>query len=122
MLVLSARQCPRCVLRFGSSSELEQHLRLDHRPAVPQSESEPSMSSAKSDAAPAETDTGTSTESTVAANRRHVDEAIIVAALIVFIAVVSWHVAAFVSVGMVAAVAVHASYRSAGRNGVDPEA
>jgi len=49
----------------------------------------------------------------VAANRRYVDEAIIVAALIVFIAVVSWHVAAFVSVGMVAGVAVHASYKSA---------
>jgi hypothetical protein len=35
MPVLTARQCPLCVLRFGSSSELEQHLRLDH-PAAPE--------------------------------------------------------------------------------------
>jgi hypothetical protein len=32
MSVLGVRQCPRCVLRFGSSSELRQHLAADHRP------------------------------------------------------------------------------------------
>lgn len=33
MPMLGIRQCPRCVLRFGSSSELQQHLAADHRPA-----------------------------------------------------------------------------------------
>jgi hypothetical protein len=29
------RQCPRCELRFTSSSELEDHLSTDHRPSPP---------------------------------------------------------------------------------------
>lgn len=32
MTTMHIRQCPRCVLRFTSSSELEDHLRNDHRP------------------------------------------------------------------------------------------
>jgi|SRR6185312_793700 hypothetical protein len=32
MTTMHIRQCPRCVLRFTSSSELEDHLTNDHRP------------------------------------------------------------------------------------------
>jgi len=105
MPVLTARQCPQCDLRFASSSELDQHVRLDHRPAprpaspvmspepAPQLEDRPATEAAQE-------------------TSRLVVRAIISTALLTFVAVVSWHVAALLSVALIAAVAAHASVKS----------
>lgn len=109
MQALPVRQCPRCVLRFGSSSELEQHLRLDHPPAPRPPEPLPTVAEP-----PGETDEHASAESSPATHR--VVEAVIAVALIALIAVFSWHVAALVSIALVAAVAVRASARAGSEN------
>ena len=106
MLLLHTRQCPRCVLRFGSSSELDEHLRLDHRPAARRAQPQPSEPEP-----PAQTDEQPPTRSAVA-TQRFVVEAIVTAALIAFIAIASWHAAALFSVGLVAALAVRASLKA----------
>lgn len=98
MYTLPVSQCPKCVLRFGSSSERDQHLREDHRPSQlvrprpavspPQKTREP--------AAPARRDM-----------RLHpyAVRGIIAAAILAFVAALSWQVAALLTLFLVAGVA-----------------
>lgn len=108
MPALAIRQCPRCVLRFGTSSELDQHLRLDHRSAR-RRESPASVPEVHDDSG------RSMTTERPARPRRSVLGVVVVAALVAFLAVVSWHVAALVSAGLAVALAVHASLGRTGR-------
>jgi len=106
MHVLTARQCPLCVLRFGSSSELDQHLRLDHQSPGKQPERNRGMAEpqeARERSAP--------TEPTPLASG-FVVAAILAGALIAFVAAISWHIAALMSLGLAAAAAVRAATRT----------
>lgn len=109
MLTLTARQCPQCALRFGSSSELEQHLRLDHPPKA--TKPQPGQSSGVAQP-PADSDDRTPAEPPTDA-QRFVVRAIVVGALLAFVAVISWHAAALVSVVLAAIVAARASEKAA---------
>jgi hypothetical protein len=51
MTGLHIRQCPRCELRFTSSSELEDHLSNDHRP-LPRADLPPAAVAARAPAQP----------------------------------------------------------------------
>jgi len=99
--VLTARQCPRCVLRFGSTSELAQHLRLDHRPVTQRvpAPSAPEQAPVSSERAASEPSRQTSRLAITAA---------ITVVLIAFVAAVSWHVAALMSVALATSLAVRA--------------
>jgi len=103
MPALATRQCPRCVLRFATSSELDQHLRLDHRSA----ERRPDPQIGVLDRYDG-TDPGAASDASVSM-RGFVLSMVVVAALIAFVAVASWHVAALLSVGLAVAITVHAS-------------
>lgn len=109
MLTLTARQCPHCVLRFGSSSELEQHVRFDHRATAAQPEpAQPAGAVEPSEDADDRARTEQSTDV-----QRFVVRAIVAGALIAFVAVISWHVAALMSVVLAAIVAARASEKTA---------
>jgi len=106
VFVLPASQCPRCVLRFGSKSELYQHLRLDHKPAadvpVPhENPSEPVLAEPRP-APPADR---------VIEKNRFLTRMIATAVVLAFVAVLSWHVAALMSVAVIATVALRSSPR-----------
>jgi hypothetical protein len=103
--VLAARQCPHCVLRFGSTSELAQHVRLDHRP-VTKPVAAPSLpEQAPVTAEPAAPEQSSQTSPFVI-------RAIITVALFAFIAVISWHIAALMSVALAASLAVRAAAKA----------
>lgn len=99
MLALAARQCPHCVLRFGSSSELDQHLRLDHRSAKGP---EPTLSIFE----PHDDDRDSQATDLSESTRRPLLGLSVLAALIALVAIVSWHVAALMSAGLAVAVAI----------------
>ena len=114
MLTLTARQCPHCVLRFGSSSELEQHLRLDHTPGPREPRPEAGVP------APAEaSDDEARTEPIVDATR-FVVRAIVAGTVIALVSVISWQAAALLSVLLVAIVAARASEKAAEKEEVTP--
>jgi len=106
MPLLAARQCPRCALRFGSSSELDQHVRLDHAPKATRPEA----------AADVPESAALTHADSVPETNRFVVRAIMAAAVIAFVAVISWHVAALLSVAFVAAIAIHAAARADSKN------
>lgn len=114
MQVLTARQCPQCVLRFGSISELNQHLRLDHRPAAPQPEQR------HDDTEQAAGNDGHRLGEPTPSGGRSIASAIAVAVLIASIAVLSWRVAALVSLGLAAALTVRAGSRTVTSKGRCP--
>jgi len=106
MLTLPATQCPRCVLRFGSKSEMHQHLRLDHRPPREVEEAKPT------EPAPAEpAPEPTATDDVLERNRLLV-RMIATAAAVAFVAVLSWQLAALLSVVLVGMATVRSSIRS----------
>lgn len=107
MLTLTARQCPLCVLRFGSSSELEQHLRLDHTPT----DLEPRPEAG--DSAPAEAHDDEARAEPAVDATRFVVRAIAAGAVIAVVSVISWQAAALLSVLLVAIVAARASEKAA---------
>jgi len=104
MHVLAVRQCPQCVLRFGSSSELDQHVRLDHRPAAQEitgvDAADPLVATEEhppTTSAPPES--------------RFVVTAIVAGALIAVVAVISWHLAALTSLALGTAAALWVATR-----------
>ena len=113
MLTLTARQCPLCVLRFGSSSELEQHMQVDHRPVAAQPQPEQPASDAQQ---PADAEEGDGAASP-AGGRSLVRWAIVAAVLIADVAVVSWQAAALMSVVLAAIVAARAAEKVAATDG-----
>jgi hypothetical protein len=98
MYTLPVRQCPKCVLRFGSPSERDLHLREDHR-SLPRATPKPAV-------APSE-DLG----DPVAHVRPHPPlhrfalRGITAVAILAFVAAVSWQVAALLTLFLVAGVA-----------------
>jgi hypothetical protein len=109
MLTLRVRQCPRCVLRFGSSSELEQHLRLDHRPATTSPQSEPPAARASAPLV--------STDLPLPEPRNDIRpfllRTVLAGSLVALVAVLSWHVAVLMSAVLVAVVAARAAETAA---------
>ena len=97
MYTLPVSQCPKCVLRFGSSSELDQHLRQDHR-SSPRSRQQPTVAPAE------ETDDRPTRVHEVVRLHRFVVRAIIAAAILAFVAAISWPVAALLTLFLVAGV------------------
>lgn len=102
MLTLPVTQCPRCVLRFGSKSEMHQHLRLDHRPAP----EPPTAQAAPAETTPDEPTPEPAAPGDVVDRNRLVIHAIATAAVLALVAVLSWHLAAVLSVVLVATAAV----------------
>jgi hypothetical protein len=96
MYTLPVSQCPKCVLRFGSPSERDQHLRDDHRLARPER--------------PAPV--GVSRDETVATRTRPdlrlprtVVRGILAAGFLASVAVVSWNAAVILTLFTLAGVA-----------------
>ena len=108
MLTLTARQCPHCVLRFGSSSELEQHIDVDHRPTVANPPSQPEPNGV----AEPVSDDGSGTEQPTDVQPFFM-RAITVGALVAFVAALSWHVAVVLSVLLAVIVLARASEKAA---------
>src|SRR3954471_13367958 len=106
MHILTARQCPLCVLRFGSSSELDQHLRVDHQPPRKQPERPRQATEAQ-----VEHEHRPAAERMPTASR-FVVSAVVAGALIAVIAAISWHVAALMSLAFAAAAAVRAATKT----------
>lgn len=98
MFTLPVSQCPKCVLRFGSPSERDLHLREDHRPPLRRRSIEP--------AAPPER-----TGEPVTAVRRevrphaYVVRGVVAAAILGVVSVLSWHIAMLLTLFLVAGVA-----------------
>ena len=109
-----ALQCPRCVLRFASTSELEQHLRLDHQPPKPEPEGEPRLHVASSQ--------GDATRGPVSADEsarlnRLVVRVIALASVTAFVSVFSWRAAALLTVAALAGAALRSTIRAHSRAG-----
>jgi len=97
MYTLPVSQCPKCVLRFGSSSELDQHLRQDHRPS-PRSRHQPMFDPS------ALTPDNTLREPERVRLHRFVVRALVAAAVLAVVAAISWQVAALLTLFLVAGV------------------
>lgn len=98
MYTLAARQCPKCVLRFGSSSERDLHLREDHRPRRPARPHPPVTPPEEAD------EPGTQVRGDMRLHS-YVVRGIIATAILAFVAALSWQVAALLTLFLVAGVA-----------------
>ena len=110
---LHALQCPRCVLRFASSSELEQHLRLDHEPPKPEpkAEPEPHVASSQTDElrVPLSADES-------ARLSRFIVWVIVVATVVAVVSVFSWRAAALLTLAAVIGAALRSAIRARSRD------
>jgi hypothetical protein len=89
-----ALQCPRCVLRFASTSELDQHLRLDHQPPEAAATAAPERVASRS---PDEPPAALSADESARLSR-FIVRFIPAAAVIALISVLSWRAAALLTV------------------------
>jgi hypothetical protein len=98
MYTLPVSQCPNCELRFGSPSERDLHLREDHRP--------PRQRQPERPVAPVEeaVDAGSAVSRDAGLNA-FVVRAIVVAAVLAFVSVLSWQVAMVLTLFVVTGVA-----------------
>lgn len=98
MYTLPVRQCPKCELRFGSTSERDLHLREDHRPPLQRRPKPPPVpvEETSEHAGPARPDV-----------RLHpyVVRGVIAAAILAVVSVLSWQVAMLLTLFLVAGVA-----------------
>jgi hypothetical protein len=109
---LHALQCPRCELRFAFTSELEQHLRLDHQPPKAASRLDPEpVTNVPQD----ETPMRLSAAETTRLNR-FIVWLIVTAAVVVFVSVLSWRAAALVTVAALGGAALRGTIRARSRN------
>jgi len=98
MYTLPVSQCPKCVLRFGSSSERDQHLREDHRSSP---RTQPQRTTA-----PAGDHDGPATRARQDPRlQQFVVRGIIAMAILAFVAALSWQVAALLLLFLVAGLA-----------------
>ena len=105
MYTLPVSQCPKCVLRFGSPSERDLHVREDHRPPLRRRLKE------------AETPPEETAEPVTAVRRdvrphAFVVRGIVAAAILAVVSVLSWQVAMLLTLFLVAGVAGWALRRS----------
>jgi len=98
MYTLPVSQCPKCELRFGSPSERDLHLREDHRPRLHR-HSEPEAVPVEGPGKPA-----TSVRRDVRLHA-YVVRGLVAAAILAFVSVLSWQVAMFLTLILVAGVA-----------------
>lgn len=98
MYTLPVSQCPKCVLRFGSPSERDLHLREDHRPpqlARPRPPVSP-PEVAREPVAPARGDMRL---------QRFAVRGVLATIILMFVAALSWQVATLLTLFLVAGVA-----------------
>jgi hypothetical protein len=106
-----ALQCPRCVLRFASVSELEQHLQLDHQPPKAPAKAEPERIAIRRDDPPARPSADES-----ARLNAFIVRLIGVAAVVAFVSVFSWRAAALITVAAFAGATLRNTIRARWRN------
>ena len=97
MYTLPVSQCPKCVLRFGSPSERDQHLRDDHRLARRERPRPVAQS-------PSDVTTAVKTRTDLRLPRL-VTRGILAVAILASVAVVSWDAAAILTVFVLAGLA-----------------